>query len=156
VHAPHDTDTSNNRDEASSMPTCAWADPAVRTMGARAQNVLRFTMTVNNHGAATATNVVMTDRLPHVEARWRITGPAAEACTLTDGQFLRCDWAQLGPFASRTVVATAYGAACYAVTNTAIVTADNDRNLENNEDSAHVSRDTCIGPYDDPAMLAIG
>jgi uncharacterized repeat protein (TIGR01451 family) len=94
-----------------------------------------FTITVNNGGAGSAKNVMLSDTLPNnAGLSWSINGgTGAGSCSITSGT-LSCNFGTMGSGTSKTVNIASPTTAdtCGTVTNSAAATATNEANTGNN------------------------
>ncbi|HAL26467.1 MAG TPA: hypothetical protein DCP25_06970 [Chloroflexi bacterium] len=96
-----------------------------------------FTITVTAGGTGDSTQVMLTDALA-TGRTWSVTGADAEACTITPG-LLSCDFGTMTNGSTRTVTLSTMSTSAdcpEGLTNTALVSAAVDVNLENDSSTA--------------------
>lgn len=134
-------ETAGNESAAASEP----GDVAVRQTTEQDEFEVVATIEVTHVSGDAADNVTLRDSLPDLRRPWLVEGADASACTLEDNE-LTCWFGDLEPGESKTVVVRAYTDRMPCgqhVTNTALVSADDDPNSANDRSSAGIAARAC-------------
>ena len=144
VWAVNDNSPDNNEATAvADLGPCA--DAAVSKDATQDANSVTFTLGVESIGEDSVTNVTLFDDLPDLNRTWFLGGADSEFCTL-DGNALECAFGDLAPGESRSVTVKAYTdqMACDSeLENVAWISAGNDGDASNDQDSAFVRGPAC-------------
>lgn len=158
VDADNDANHQNNRDTAViEFPPCPGeGEPAgvsdvgvektgkiVGQEGTTAARV-EYTLVVTTTGDVPSENVVLSDTLPDLGTPWELSGDTG-GCEL-DGNQLTCWFGDIASGETRTLTLSTFECevGCQPITNTAVVTSDNDQDGSNDEDTVTLIPD-CPG-----------
>jgi len=159
-----EADAQDNTDDATIVVECpdVHVDKTAAHTPINAGGQACFTMVVSNDGDGTATGVMLNDTLPGTG--WAIDSQTAAACNISGGNALSCNIGTLasGATYSVTVCKTTTAANCGTLENTATVSATNEPQADQNDntDSAsivvncpdvHVDKNPVTTPITAPA-----